>query len=306
MDVRTRICDRRVAAFVDRWPLTVVEAASREGRDLVDGGRWTVDEAPRRESELQRLRIAASTTERRERRDLVDGGRRTVDEAPRRESEFQRLRIAASTTVNGQRSTKSRHGAASTASRHRASSTVHRPPSTKANIRREDKRNERNPRTSEDGFTLAGVLVICTVLMIFVAYTVPRQWSTIMKREREKQTIFVMKQYARSIRNFQAKNSNALPTSLDQLKKARTPRLIRGVKGEWNDPLTGKADWVLVPPQAAPPPPQIRQGQGPGQGGLQTTQPRSDDAHPQVTRSSTIPPRCSSPRRSAGTSSRPA
>ncbi|MGZ7038885.1 MAG: type II secretion system protein [Thermoanaerobaculia bacterium] len=114
--------------------------------------------------------------------------------------------------------------------------------------------------TGEAGFTLAGLLVICTILMIFVAYTVPRQWTTIMKREREKQTIFVMKQYARSIKNFQTKNGNALPTSLDQLKKARTPRLIRGVTGEWNDPLTGKVDWLLVPPQAATPQPQAPTG----------------------------------------------
>jgi hypothetical protein len=72
-----------------------------------------------------------------------------------------------------------------------------------------------------------------------------------MRREREKQTIFVMKQYARSIKAFQVKNNNAFPTSLDQLKQARTPRLIRGVKGEWVDPLTGKVDWLLVPPAAA-------------------------------------------------------
>ena len=104
--------------------------------------------------------------------------------------------------------------------------------------------------SSQSGFTLAGLLVICTIIMIFVAYTVPRQWSIIMKREREKQTMFVMKQYARSIKAFQMRN-NALPTSLDQLKKARTPRLIRGVDGEWIDPLTGKVDWQLVPPVAA-------------------------------------------------------
>lgn len=104
---------------------------------------------------------------------------------------------------------------------------------------------------SERGFTLAGLIVICSIIMIFVAYTVPRQWSTIMKREREHQAIFVMKQYARAIKAFQAKNGNAFPTSLDQLKKARTPRLIRGLNGEWEDPLTGKVDWVLVPPAAA-------------------------------------------------------
>lgn len=117
---------------------------------------------------------------------------------------------------------------------------------------------------SESGFTLAGLIVICTIIMIFVAYTVPRQWSTIMKREREKQTIFVMKQYARAIKAFQAKNANAYPTSLDQLKKARTPRLIRGVNGEWEDPLTGKVDWVLVPPNVANQPRILPGGQLPG------------------------------------------
>src|ERR1700704_4565553 len=57
-------------------------------------------------------------------------------------------------------------------------------------------------RASEDGFTLAGVLVILTVIMVFVAYTVPRQWSEVMNRERDKQTIFVMRQYARAIREW--------------------------------------------------------------------------------------------------------
>jgi type II secretory pathway pseudopilin PulG len=126
-------------------------------------------------------------------------------------------------------------------------------------VRREDERPQRaasktvnrQPSTNQDGFTLAGLIVICSIIMIFVAYTVPRQWSTIMKREREKQAIFVMKQYARAIKAFQAKNANAFPTSLEQLKKARTPRLIRGANGEWEDPLTGKVDWVLIPPQAA-------------------------------------------------------
>ncbi len=102
-------------------------------------------------------------------------------------------------------------------------------------------------RTSdrERGFTLAGLIVILTIIMIFLAYTVPRQWSAIMKRDRERQTIFVMKQYARSIYEFQKTKGN--PVKLDQIKEARLPRYIRGVKGEYEDPLTGKVDWILVP-----------------------------------------------------------
>jgi type II secretory pathway pseudopilin PulG len=102
-------------------------------------------------------------------------------------------------------------------------------------------------RTSdrERGFTLAGLIVILTIIMIFAAYTVPRQWSAIMQRDRERQTIFVMKQYARSIYEFSKTKGN--PVKLDQIKEARLPRYIRGVKGEYLDPLTGKADWILVP-----------------------------------------------------------
>jgi hypothetical protein len=43
------------------------------------------------------------------------------------------------------------------------------------------------------------------------------------------------------------------PTSLEQLRKAREPRYLRGAE-EWPCPLTGNAeDWILVPPQALMP-----------------------------------------------------
>jgi type II secretory pathway pseudopilin PulG len=100
--------------------------------------------------------------------------------------------------------------------------------------------------SAQTGFTLAGLIVILSIILIFVAYTVPRQWSMIMQRDRERQTIFVMKQYARSIYEF-SKTKGAIPTKLDQIKEARLPRYIRGVKGEYLDPLTGKSDWILVP-----------------------------------------------------------
>ena len=125
--------------------------------------------------------------------------------------------------------------------------------------------SDRSPvrcRNSEAGFTLAGVLVIITIMSVVVAYTVPEQWSKIMQRERDKQTIFIMKQYARAIKTWKDKNGGALPTSLDQLKQARLPRVLRG-GGEWLDPLTGKNDWIPVGPQAN------------AQGGNPTGQPQS-------------------------------
>jgi type II secretory pathway pseudopilin PulG len=122
----------------------------------------------------------------------------------------------------------------------------------------------RRTATSERGFTLAGLIVILTVMMIFIAYTVPRQWSSIMQRERERQTIWAMKQYARAIREYARNHGGVNPVSMDQLKEAKLPRYVRGPKAEIIDPLTGKFDWILVPPgavtgqplqQGGPPPP---------------------------------------------------
>jgi type II secretory pathway pseudopilin PulG len=104
-------------------------------------------------------------------------------------------------------------------------------------------------RTSESGFTLAAAIVLMTILLVFIAYTVPRAWSQIMARERDQQTLYAMKQYARAILEYQ-KRHGGLPTSLDQLKEARKPRFVRGPNAEILDPLTGKADWILVPPSA--------------------------------------------------------
>lgn len=101
-------------------------------------------------------------------------------------------------------------------------------------------------RAAERGFTLAGLIVILTVMMIFVAYTVPQQWSMVMKRERDRQTIFAMKQYTIAIATFQKKH-NVLPTSLKQLKEAQNPRVVRGVSGFINDPASGEPDWLLLP-----------------------------------------------------------
>jgi type II secretory pathway pseudopilin PulG len=103
---------------------------------------------------------------------------------------------------------------------------------------------------AQEGFTLAALIVILTIISIVIAYTVPTQWSLVMRRERDRQTIFLMKQYARGILSWQTKHNNTAPVSLEQLQEARQPRMLRGT-GKWPCPLTGNEDdWILVPPQA--------------------------------------------------------
>ncbi|HEX7807331.1 MAG TPA: hypothetical protein VF608_01355 [Thermoanaerobaculia bacterium] len=111
-------------------------------------------------------------------------------------------------------------------------------------------------RSNQEGFTLAALLVILTIIALVVAYTVPEQWSLIMKRERDRQTVYLMKQYARGILAWETKN-RGLPVSLEQIQEARDPRLIRGT-GKWACPITGgEDDWILVPPGAITPDGQV-------------------------------------------------
>src|SRR6266568_941998 len=103
------------------------------------------------------------------------------------------------------------------------------------------------------GFTLAAVLAIMSIMLIFVAFTVPRQWSAVMQRERELRTIYVMQQYAKAIEAFRLKN-NIFPVSMSQLADARQPRFLRCPKDGCIDPLTGEVDWLLIPQSQARPP----------------------------------------------------
>ncbi|HEU4886764.1 MAG TPA: type II secretion system protein, partial [Thermoanaerobaculia bacterium] len=106
------------------------------------------------------------------------------------------------------------------------------------------------PPTGQEGFTLAALIVLLTIISLVIAYTVPLQWSMVMKRERDRQTIFLMKQFARGILRWQAKHNNTAPVSLQQMQDARKPLMLRN-GGKWRCPLTGKEDdWILVPAQA--------------------------------------------------------
>lgn len=117
--------------------------------------------------------------------------------------------------------------------------------------------------SSQEGFTLAALIVILTIISLVIAYTVPAQWSMVMKRERDRQTIFLMKQFARGIMRWQTKHNNTAPVSLQQMQDARKPLMLRN-GGKWPCPLTGKEDdWILVPAQAVMASGQVAPGPGP-------------------------------------------
>ncbi|MGK2859237.1 MAG: type II secretion system protein [Thermoanaerobaculia bacterium] len=120
-------------------------------------------------------------------------------------------------------------------------------------------------RNAERGYTLAALLVILTVIAVVVSFSVPRMWSDVMKREREIHTVFVMKQYAQAIADYE-RLKGGLPTKLEQLEKQTMPRVLRAT---YVNPLSGELDWILVPqgtvtPGQAQPVPGVPQGGLPG------------------------------------------
>lgn len=130
----------------------------------------------------------------------------------------------------------------------------------------------------EEGFTLAALIVILTIISLVIAYTVPMQWSMVMKRERDRQTIFLMKQFARGILRWQTKHNNTFPVSLQQMQDARKPLMLRN-GGKWPCPITGKDDdWILVPPEAVTAPGGVPQPQG----GAQRINPATNPQPPQL------------------------
>jgi len=102
----------------------------------------------------------------------------------------------------------------------------------------------------ERGFTYIGLLILIAIIGIGLV-ALSDVASTQMKRDKEAQLLFVGDQYAKAIASYKAaagEGGNQFPRSLDQLlSDPRTPTVRRHLRRLYPDPMTGKADWILVP-----------------------------------------------------------
>ncbi len=99
-------------------------------------------------------------------------------------------------------------------------------------------------RCREAGFSLAALMASITILLIVMSAAVPT-WRYVMQDDREEELIFRGGEIADSIKRFQKKNGNTLPTSLEMLVKGKFLRRA------YKDPMTQNGRWRF-----------IRQGQG--------------------------------------------
>jgi type II secretory pathway pseudopilin PulG len=106
-----------------------------------------------------------------------------------------------------------------------------------------------SPRPLQAGFTYIGLLV--TVVIIGLMLTAAsRVWSVSEQRERETQLLFVGDEIRMAIAAYFA-SGHQYPLSLqDLLTDSRSPTPRRYLRRLYFDPMTGDANWTLVPAPA--------------------------------------------------------
>jgi len=95
---------------------------------------------------------------------------------------------------------------------------------------------------SEQGFMLLGLIVVIAIILIGLGVAAS-EVAFSLRREREVESARRADQYVRAIRRFYIKNQH-YPGSIEQLEKTNN---IRYLRQKYVDPLTGKADYRLIP-----------------------------------------------------------
>lgn len=108
----------------------------------------------------------------------------------------------------------------------------------------------------EGGFALVIVIAGITVMMIMMGAAVPT-WRYVMQDDREQELYFRGDQIARAVEEYQRKNGNAFPPSLEVLVKGKY------LRREYKDPMVKGGKWRFVRPGEAVPVSSIPTG-GPG------------------------------------------
>ena len=97
----------------------------------------------------------------------------------------------------------------------------------------------RNKCLQEEGYSMASLLVVLSVLSVMLSFLLPA-WGTVVKREREAELIFRGEQYARAIGLYQRKYANAYPRSIDALLNERF------LRKKYMDPMTSDGQFKLI------------------------------------------------------------
>lgn len=102
--------------------------------------------------------------------------------------------------------------------------------------------------SGKQGFTYTAVLALIVITSI-AATSAQKSWSTISKKEREKELLFRGDQIRKAIASYynSQENKKSYPVSLnDLLKDPRYMAVKRHLRKIYIDPMTGTDQWGLV------------------------------------------------------------
>lgn len=105
-------------------------------------------------------------------------------------------------------------------------------------------------RLHRGGFSYLGLLIVIAILSLSATTTV-QLGAIVQRRQAEDQLLFVGLQYKRAIRSyFEAAPPGTTATAParleDLLRDPRFPQVRRHIRRLYEDPMTGKLDWVLI------------------------------------------------------------
>ena len=105
------------------------------------------------------------------------------------------------------------------------------------------------PNRADAGFTYL-LLLFAVAAMGLVAAGPAELWSTLARREKEQELLFIGNQYREALRRYRDAVPDARqrdPARLeDLLLDQRFPGVRRHLRQVYADPMTGQADWVLL------------------------------------------------------------
>lgn len=103
------------------------------------------------------------------------------------------------------------------------------------------KRPAQGVRNDEQGYILAGVIILLAVFMILMSIVLPKLWEEI-RRDREVETIRRGQQYVRALQLFY-RRFHRYPVNIEELEDTNGLRFLRK---RYSDPLTRSDDWMPV------------------------------------------------------------
>ncbi|MCI0566568.1 MAG: hypothetical protein L0Z52_00075 [Acidobacteria bacterium] len=98
--------------------------------------------------------------------------------------------------------------------------------------------------SSESGHLLLALMIGLTVMAIFLT-VVAQQWSTLERRENEKELVFRGNQYIKAIKKYQQEHGGAYPTRLEALMELG-PRRLRYIRKLYRDPMAPDGKWGIL------------------------------------------------------------